>query len=240
MTEFTTSDTELDGITRIDGVPIAQMLSFLGHDIYGPISMLRTYLQAVADTSEDEEMRTRIGDAESLAGQVEGMVRLLRTQLSLAAGQQDVRLQPFRIEPLLLALARVGSNLSRLDRLVFDEDLQVYADERLLSQALEGTSWQLGRMGSRQGPVSLGVVACGEGRIEVGVWRTDEDLDAEGLSRALHAREEDWTPFLRRLPACGFPLRVAKRVVEAMGGELLVRREIHGVAFVLPLRASQT
>lgn len=231
MTEPTASD-----LPRVDGIPVPQLLSFLTHDIYGPTSMLRTYLRAVADSTENEETRTQLADAESLSGQVESMLRLLRNVLSLASGTLEVERQPIRLASFLFQLVLANTTLHRQDQTALDDDTRIVADERLLAAALEGVAWQMARMGVRQGPMAVGVLSADRDRVEVGLWRTDEPLDGDLLERALAGRDEDWMSFLRRLPACGFPLRVAKRLLSVMGGEVGVRRELGQVVLAFPAR----
>lgn len=231
MTEPTAPD-----LPRVDGFPVHQLLSFLTHDIYGPTSMLRTYLRAVAESTEDEETRTQLADAESLSGQVESMLRLLRNVFSLATGNLEVERRPLRAASFLFQLVLANSTLHRQDKVVLDDEARIVADERLLAATMEGIAWQMARMGARQGPMAVGVLAVDAERVEVGLWRVDEPLDGDLLSRAVAGHDDDWSTFLRRLPACGFPLRVAARLMLAMGGELEVRRELGQLVLTFPTR----
>lgn len=223
-------------LPRVDDFPVQQLLSFLTHDIYGPTSMLRTYLRAVADSTADEATRAQLADAESLSGQVESMLRLLRNVFLLASGNLEVERRPIRLASFLFQFVLANATLHREDKVVLDEGGGIVADERLLAATMEGIAWQMGRMGARQGPVAVGALAVGPERIEVGLWRVDEPLDGDLLVRALAGHDDDWTTFLRRLPACGFPLRVAARLMSAMGGELEVRREFGQAVLTFPTR----
>lgn len=228
------NEAELD--QPLADIPLRQVLSFVTHDIYGPAAMLRTYLQAVADSTDDEELRSMIADAERLSGQVEGMLRFLRTGLSLDTNSLDIEVTPIRLLPFLTQWLRANPSVQGADRVHVDGDVRILADERHLVLALEGAAWQLGRMGSRQASVAMGVLDLSNGCARVGLWRPDRELDSDTLQRAVSARDEDWTTFLRRLPACGFPLRIALRLVQATGGKAEVRREEEMLVLAFPLR----
>ena len=203
--------------TRLEGIPVQQLLSFLTHDIYGPTSMLRTYLRALADSAESPELRQQLTDAENLSGQIESMVRLTRALLGLASGQLELQVRPVKLASFLFQFVLANTALHRQDRVSLDEDVRVVTDERQLAMVLEVVAWQMGRMGERQGPMAVGVLSTEGGWAEVGLWRVDAPLEGALLERALDERDEDWSSFLRRLPACGFPLRIAKRLVVAAG-----------------------
>lgn len=219
---------------RLAGLPVSHLLSFLNHDICGPTSMLRTYIRAIADGAESGEVRDQLSDAENLTAQVEWMLRLLRTMLALSDGSLELHAQPVPLASLLFRFALANDSVHRNDEVSLDEDLRVVVDERLLALALEGAAWQMGRMGARQGPMSVGVRAVSADRVEIALCRADLPLDGDLVVRACEGRDEDWTTFLRRLPACGFPLRVARLLVGAMGGESWTLRETGTVVLALP------
>jgi hypothetical protein len=223
---------------RIDQVPVSQLLSFVTHDIYGPASMLRTYLQAVAESTDDSELKAMIEDAERLSGQVEGMLRYLRTCLSMGAGSLEVETRPLRLAPFLDQWSRANPAILRQDAVGLTNEVRAVVDERLLAMALEGAAWQMARMGNAQGEVALGVRRLSRDRVDLGLWRPDGALTAPVLVRAVESREDDWHGFLRRLPACGFPLRIALRLVTAGGGEAHVEHETSNLILTFPLRVS--
>lgn len=227
-----------DVVRGVEDIPLYQVQSFVTHDIYGPASMLRTYLQAVSDSTEDAELRSMILDAERLSGQVEGMLRFLQANLRLSTGTLEVIVKPFGLKTFLDEWHQASGSLLREDRVRIPTSMQAFADERVLATALDGAAWQMGRMGGRQGVVVIGAVdAHADHCCAIGLWRTDGELGPDLLTRAVAGREEDWSVFLRRLPACGFPLQIALRLVRAMGGKVEVRSEVNALVMVFPTRA---
>lgn len=225
---------------RHGDIPLQQVLSFVTHDIYGPASMLRTYLSAVSGTAGDPELRAMILDAERLSAQVESMLRLLQLNLRMATGVLELTIVPVDVHAFLNEWQRAIPTVQRDDRIELSPDVRVMADEGTLAVALQGAAWQIARMGNRQGMVSVGIVAEARGTSDatcaIGLWRGDGQLDGETLRRAAIAREEDWTLFLRRLPACDFPLRIALRLLQAMGGYVEIRGEETMLVVALPVR----
>jgi len=217
-------------------LPLDHLLSFVTHDVYAPASMLRTYLQAVHQASSaDESLREMVADAEGLARELEGLVRLLQDRLRLALD----RVSPKEGDVALAAF--VGEWARGRPHLQWEGDegdAAVRADESVLVRVLEDFLFQLRRMGSRQGDVSVSVRGA-----TVRLWRADGAITREALEQALFSPDEDWSSNLRRLPASGLPLRVAKGLVESLGGKVQIQGETGegpAVEFHLPVAPSVT
>ena len=213
-----------------DPVPIPQIVSFVNHDLYGPASMLRTYLRAISDTSADEEVRALLLDAERLASQLEGMLSFLQVSLKMDCGMTELSRENVSLASFLENWARENPRVGFIEEEAeTDPSVRLLIDPRAFSMALGGAVWQLARMGARQGEVTLGTTCQmkgdGGGEVCVKLWRADDALPYEILERAVSAREDDWLTFTRRLPACGFPLRVACRLISRMGGVVEVHDE---------------
>lgn len=202
-----------------------QLLSFVTHDVYAPASMLRTYLQAVHSSARgDEGLRDMVADAEGLARELEVLLRLLQDRLRLTVGRLPLQAETVDLVSLVSDWAAGRSGLHWEASGAHRGELAVQLDSAVLLRILEDVVFQMRRMGNRQGPVAIQVTAAPAGA-SVCLWRTDGQLEADLLERALTAGDEDWSTFLRRLPASGFPLRVAAGLVSALGGKASVRRE---------------
>ncbi|MBM3463389.1 MAG: hypothetical protein FJX76_14920 [Armatimonadetes bacterium] len=198
-----------------------QLLSFVNHDVYAPASMLRAYLQAVyASASADEGVREMIADAEGLARELETLLRLLQDRLRLATDKLPINAEEIPLASFLKTWVGTHSGVHWEEA---GQEATVLADRQLLGRLLDDATFQMQRMGNRQGTVS--VQADGP---RLRIWRPDGNLDEVTLETALTAPDGEWSTVLRRLPASGFPLRVAVGLTVGMGGDCTLEREPSG------------
>lgn len=205
-----------------------QTLSFVSHDLFGPLSMLRTYLQAVGDQRPSgDDLGYMLEDAVGMAIQLEGLAGVLRDSLRLLMGRLPIaptRLDLFRF---LEEWTRKNSAVAWRPPERCDPEgvCGVRVDRDILGRALEYAAWQIARMGTRRGDVGLTARSDDQGQWHIVLTRTDVRIEEGVLARALEPYQPDQLSFLRRLPASGYPLCVSRGLVEAMGGKVRVGRE---------------
>ena len=228
-------NTSRDGASPVSHVMVPsllleQTLSFVSHDLFGPMSMLRTYLQAVGEQRPGgDEVGQMLEDAVGMAVQLEGLAGVLRDSLRLLLDRLPV--SPSRLDLFHFLQEWTRKNAAVEWRSPPTEcrsaDCRVQVDRDILGRALEYAAWQMARMGARRGNVGV-TVRKGEGTWEIVLSRTDARLEEEVLARALDDGAPDQLSFLRRLPASGYPLRVSRGLVEAMGGNVRIGGEEPG------------
>ena len=210
--------TALESRVSVPSLLLEQTLSFVSHDLFGPMSMLRTYLQAVGGqrTAGDD-----LEDAVGMAVQLEGLAGVLRDSVRLLLDRLAVSPTRLDLSGFLHEWTRKNAAVELLpgpDQARAGE-YRVMVDRDILGRALEYAAWQIARMGARRGNVGIALRKTGHA-CEIVLSRTDTHLEEGVLARALDDHAPDQLSFLRRLPASGYPLRVSKGLVEAMGGNV--------------------
>ena len=218
-----------------DRLELEHMQSFVSHELFGPLAMLRNYLHVMADRHKREPgVQELVEDAEQMAGQLEARACLLRDALGLSCGHLKLEPQWFDLFEFVRHWAQGATGVVWAQSWMpswasgggqcTQETMSVHMDSEALGRALDYSAWQMGRMGAARGDVSV-TVYSDEGRPCVILFRGDGCLEARSLKQALNPMGSESLCALRRLPACGLPLRVARGVVEAVGGKLDIRNE---------------
>jgi K+-sensing histidine kinase KdpD len=206
-------------------------LSFVNHDLYGPTAMLRNYLHAVGlNAAPHPELADMVSDAEELASQIESQLRVLQDALRLQIGNLEISAQPGWLGDIVERWCEANPTARRGD---LPELPAVSLDPTLTARMLDYAAFQLARMGNVKGEVEVGCRLAGT-RPALYLARPDGQLGVETLSPAALSPPDEWEQTLRRLPACGLPLRTALAICMAQGGEVGVEKfEPQGSVLVL-------
>lgn len=207
------------------GVPYEQFQSFVRHDIYAPTAMLRHFLQSMADIELDpESMRDTLCYAAGLTSELDWLLGLLVDALALAGDRPaPAQLEPTLLHGFLPSLAasaswNEASEVACLQAVEPADPREVLVDRGVLERALLAMVYQWSRMGSLPGAVLVTLDAADGTSVEL--HKTRGIVPADELQRAMEGTSADWAGFLRRLPACGLPLRVARGLLGAAGVEV--------------------
>jgi K+-sensing histidine kinase KdpD len=211
-------------------------LSFVNHDLYGPTAMLRNYLHAVGlSAAEHADLADMMRDAEELAMQLEGLLRILQDTLRLQIGNLDLAPEPVSLRELVERWWEANPGAAHG---AVAEVPPARLDPAAAARMLDYAAFQVSRMGDGRGEVEVGCGLCGS-RPALRIARLDGRLSVETLSAAALSPHEDWERTLRRLPACGLPLRTALAICLAQGGEVSVEKiEPTGAVLVLAFAAA--
>jgi hypothetical protein len=209
-------------------IPYEQLQSFVRHDIYAPTAMLKHFLQSMVEISLDpDSVRETLEYAAGLTSELDWLLGLLVDALAVAgSGAGHAQLEPTLLAGFVTSLASTrgwgeASEEACVRHLGALDQTEVLVDRGLVERALVAIVYQWSRMGNLPGAISLTLEATDGSTLEM--HKTRGRVAAADLERAIAGDTADWQGYLRRLPACGLPLRVARGLLVASGAHLECR-----------------
>ena len=216
-------------------LPYDQLQSFVRHDLYAPTAMLKHFLQSMLDLPMDaESIRETLGFALGLTSDLAGLLQLLgdALQVGTAGGEgESVPLQAVHLGAWMGQLATELGWLGSSEQAHYQSTSgghEVLLEEGAARRALQAIVYQWSRMGNQPGRVELRLAEDDPSKLQI--FKPVGSVPLDVLGRALRGDAEDWGEFLRKLPACGLPLRVARGLLaDGCGAQLcLVDDPQHG------------
>ncbi len=237
------AEAQLDRLSQLDAAR-AELLSVVTHELRTPLSVVRAYVDLLADAASANAPEDRRAQVETWrVGTVDQVTRLDRLVDGILASVRGEGLTGLRRDPfdVVAAISGTVGTLALLLRTRavrwYPTDAQLLArgDEARFQQVLEQLLDNEAKYAPPEQAVSIGVWRIGD---EVQVYITD---DGPGVPI------EDWEavfrPYVRldraRSRGSGIGLFAARRLMEAMGGRVWIEKNGYGGSrFIVALPAA--
>jgi signal transduction histidine kinase len=218
------------------------LVTAVSHDLRTPLASLRAMVEAIDDGVVDDQptLRRYAGEMRSAVGTLAQLVDDLFELVQLDAGAIEAETKRARLaEVVQSALAACAAQASEKGLLV---EAQVdgagdYMTSPRLVRVLQNLLQNAIRHTPADGSVRMQAIRHGDG-IELVVEDTGEGIEPAALA---HVFEPFWRGDAARSGAgSGLGLALAKRIVEALGGQILVQSEpARGARFAVLLPDSR-
>ena len=206
-------------------------------ELRGPVASIQSYVRTLIDRDGDLSHAARgtihqviLQQAQRLDGFVDDVVLYVR----LLAGGVSTSSEPL----MALAVAEeVRRQVEEPDRVVVTgTNAVLHADRAALVAALRRLVRNALVYGPRLGAVTVDVAVVG-GWAEIAVRDTGVGIPEERLGEALEPFTRALHPRERRREGVGLGLAIARELVKALGGEVLLRDNAPGLVAVVRLPA---
>lgn len=199
----------------------------VAHDIRSPLAALQMSTAAIAlEQAQPSENRLRrtLGVVRRQVTRLERMLDDLLETTRIEAGHLSLRLENYDLRRTVhdvLELFEGTSAIHDLEVRVPDEPVWVRCDPLRMEQTLGNLVGNAIKYSPRGGPVRISLETEGESAVM--------SVEDEGIGIAENDLERLWAPFSRTgaatetIPGMGLGLAIAKRIVEAHGGEINVQ-----------------
>ncbi|QYJ86016.1 PAS domain S-box protein [Shewanella mesophila] len=210
-------------------------LANMSHEIRTPMNAVLGMLQLMQHTSMSTQQRDYMTKTQTAAKSLLGLLNDILDFSKIEAGKLQLDLQPSEIEMLMRDLAVVLSgNLGNRDvEVMFNLDPAIPSwliiDKLRLQQILINLAGNALKF-THHGQVIIGVECLqslgNKVELRFSISDTGIGISEEQLSRIFTGFEQAESSTSRRFGGTGLGLAISKRLVEQMGGELLVTSQV--------------
>ena len=200
----------------------ARFIMGISHDLKTPLALIQGYVEAVADgyASDPQEQKRYLAIIADKTRTLEGMIAELIEFVKMETGEWRMTFRPLQLRAFLADLARRYAEDARILRREFSavldvsEELEIPADEPLVSRALENLLGNAIRYTAEGGRITLSARRLAR-EVEVAIADTGIGIPAAELGRI-------FDPFYRgtnsrREPGFGLGLTTVKSIIEGHG-----------------------
>jgi two-component system, OmpR family, sensor histidine kinase BaeS len=219
-----------------------EMVRDIAHELRGPLSNIRSWLEASEDglVESDDALRSFLLE-ETL--QLQHIVADLADLAAVDAGTLELRIEPIPVPDLLMQTASSHRAAAEAAGLTIGvkvvEEPTVWADRFRLRQALDNVISNAIRHTEPGGEILLAAEAR-NGQVELRVTDTGSGIDVEDLPRVFDRFWRADPSRQRATGGSGLGLAIARQLVQAHGGHITVESELgHGSTFTLTLPAAR-
>jgi len=221
----------------------ARFIMGISHDLKTPLALIQGYVEAVADgyAADPQAQKRYLAIIADKTRTLEGMIAELIEFVKMETGEWRMTFRPLRLRAFLADLARRYAEDARILRREFSaeldlsEELEVPADEALVSRALENLLGNAIRYTAEGGRITLSGRRQAQ-EVLVAIADTGIGIPAQELGRI-------FDPFYRgtnsrREPGFGLGLSTVKSIIEGHGWRIEVSSALErGTVFTIRIPA---
>ncbi len=221
----------------------ARFIMGISHDLKTPLALIQGYVEAVADgyAADPQAQKRYLAIIADKTRTLEGMIAELIEFVKMETGEWRMTFRPLQLRAFLADLARRYAEDARILRREFSaeldvsEELEIPADEPLVSRALENLLGNAIRYTAEGGRITLSGRRQAQ-EVQVAIADTGIGIPAEELGRI-------FDPFYRgtnsrREPGFGLGLSTVKSIIEGHGWRIEVASALErGTVFTIRIPA---
>ena len=219
----------------------SRFLATVSHEVRTPLNGIIGMADLLTDTRLSPEQATYVHalktSGEALLALIDGILDFSKIE----AGKLELAAQPLRIRALveavveLLAPRAQGKGIEIAASIAADVPDMVIGDEDRLRQVLMNLAGNAVKF-TAEGGVGIRVARAADGRIACEVADTGPGIPGEALALIFREFEQADATASRRHEGTGLGLTISRRIVERMGGAIVVDSEVgRGSAFSFTL-----
>jgi signal transduction histidine kinase/amino acid transporter/CheY-like chemotaxis protein len=222
----------------------SEFLSRVSHELRTPLNAILGFGQLLELESLEPQQSDSVKQILRGGRHLVGLIDDLLDISSIESGNMDLALEPVELEAVMREVITLCDPLAAEHGIALSSELQsgapwVMADRQRLKQVLLNLLSNAIKYNRRQGSVRVAAAAQADGCVMLSVTDT-------GVGIAEEQRERLFSPFDRLdaadrgVEGTGLGLTLSKTLVEAMGGQLLVRSQVDvGSTFIVLLAGAE-
>jgi two-component system phosphate regulon sensor histidine kinase PhoR len=234
----------LHDITRIEEVERTQrdFVANVSHELRTPLTSISGYVELLLEEEHDPERHGHLKVVERNTGRLLGLVSDLLFAARLQSGGFEVKRSPVDIGVIVqqaAAAARPHAEAASVAlRVRGDDAAMVDGEEDRLAQLLDNLISNAIKFTPAGGEVAV-TLAAQNRQVSIEVSDTGIGIREEDLSRLFMRFFRSDATAAAAIPGTGLGLFIAKGIVEAHGGQIVVRSSVgKGTTFVVDLPAA--
>ena len=218
----------------------SRFLATVSHEIRTPLNGINGMAKLLADTRLSEEQRTYVQAVTASGNALMNLIEDLLDFSKIETGKFDLRPENVEVRPFceslveLVAARAHGKGIGIATYIAPDVAQTIVSDPNRLRQSLLNLLGNAVKF-TETGGISL-IVTAPQGSICFTVRDTGKGIDTANIARIFEEFEQVETGTTRSHGGVGLGLSITRRLVVAMGGDIMVKSEVgKGSSFTIDL-----